>query len=105
MSQFLTFGELLALSLPELPISLSGFAKRAKAEGWKSNPALFRKAEGREGGGGFAYHVSLLPKVAQARLAMISAGTDDETARAAKARKEATWARFNKLSKDHKAHL
>lgn len=102
MSDFLTFAELLALSLPELPISLSGFAKRAKAEGWKSNTALFRKAEGREGGGGFAYHVSLLPKAAQARLAMISAGADGETIRAAKDRKDALWARFNKLSKAHK---
>jgi len=103
MNEFLTFGELLTLSLPELPTSLSGFAKRAKADGWRSNPALFRKSEGREGGGGYAYHVSLLPKSAQARIAMISAGTDDEMARAAKARKDALWARFNKLSKDQKA--
>lgn len=103
MSEFLTFGELLALSLPGLPNSLSGFAKRAKAEGWRSNPALFRKAEGREGGGGFEYHISLLPKLAQIRLAMVMAGTDDSAAKAAKARKDALWARFNKLSKDHKA--
>lgn len=103
MSDFLTFGELLALSLPDLPVSLSGFAKRAKAEGWKANPALVRKAEGREGGGGFAYHVSLLPKSAQARLAMISAGTDRETVRAVKLRKDALWARFNKLSREQKA--
>lgn len=103
MKEFMSFGELLALSLPGLPSSLGGFAKRANAEGWRANPALFRKASGREGGGGFEYHVSLLPKAAQARLAMIAAGANDDETRAAKTRKEALWARFNKLSKKHKA--
>ncbi|MGV2183654.1 transposase domain-containing protein [Rhizobium rhizogenes] len=103
MTEFLTFNELLALSLPGLPASLSGFAKKAKAEGWRANPALFCKADGREGGGGFKYHVSLLPKEARDRLTFITADTTDAETKAVKARKDALWARFNKLSKDHKA--
>ncbi|RWR14228.1 Mu transposase C-terminal domain-containing protein [Paenirhodobacter populi] len=45
-----------------LPHSESGVIRRAKRDGWNDQPvSICRKREGKEGGGGFEYHISLLP--------------------------------------------
>lgn len=52
------------------PHSESASIRRIKREGWQSLPdTLARQRSGREGGGGFEYHYSLLPEALQAAVA------------------------------------
>lgn len=56
------------LNLTSVPRSKAGVQKVAKREGWADNKNLARKRTGSQGGGGFEYHVSLLPDVLQSAL-------------------------------------
>lgn len=56
--------------LPGLPTTQRGVQKRAVAEGWDAYPAQARLRKGSKGGGGFEYHIDLLP--APARLHYLS---------------------------------
>ena len=68
---------------------------------WRHQDAKARKREGR--GGGWEYHVSLLPQVAQARLMVIhSAPANANRNKVAEARSK-LWATYEGLSKDRKA--
>lgn len=68
---------------------------------WRHQDAKARKREGR--GGGWEYHVSLLPQVAQARLMVIhSAPANANRNKIADARSK-LWATYEGLSKDRKA--
>lgn len=71
MKEWFTPAEIAALALPALPATLRGINMIAKREGWldRRNAAgagLARRRQGR--GGGFEYHYSLFPTLAQARL-------------------------------------
>jgi putative transposase len=73
MKGWYTARELSELQLPGLPVSKRGVNRLAEAEGWKDRctakgEALARVRNGREGGGGLEYHVSLLPPEARAQL-------------------------------------
>lgn len=64
---------------PALPSTKMGIHKLASREKWDRHPSLSRPRVGREGGGGFEYHIDLLPL--PIRLAYIArhfrvAGTD-----------------------------
>ena len=68
---------------------------------WRHQDAKARKREGR--GGGWEYHVSLLPQVAQARLMVIhSAPANANRNKTADVRSK-LWATYEGLSKDRKA--
>lgn len=68
---------------------------------WRHQDMKARKRGGR--GGGWEYHVSLLPQVAQARLLVIhSAPANANRNRVADARSK-LWATYERLSKDRKA--
>ncbi|KJF67423.1 Mu transposase C-terminal domain-containing protein [Rhizobium nepotum] len=55
------------LKLKAMPHSKRGVQDRINDEGWAASP-LCRKREGSEGGGGYEYHISLLPEALQAAL-------------------------------------
>lgn len=63
--EWFTTAEIEGLALPGLPKTRRGIDKLAFAQGWRDG-ALARRRAGR--GGGFEYHISVLPVVAQARL-------------------------------------
>lgn len=71
MKEWFTAAELVARQLPGLPSSKSGVIRLAKKQAWKSaldtagNP-LARRRQGR--GGGWEYHYTLLPTLAQFKL-------------------------------------
>ncbi|UES58536.1 DDE-type integrase/transposase/recombinase [Roseibium aggregatum] len=60
MKLWLTAQEIADLALDGFPTSRYGVQKLADREGW-SDSNLARKRDGREGGGGFEYHIELLP--------------------------------------------
>ncbi len=47
--------------LPGMPATKMGITKTADRERWQDHRALARRRSGREGGGGFEYHLDLLP--------------------------------------------
>lgn len=55
------------LKLKALPLTKRGVQAYIKREGWGTTP-LCRERQGREGGGGYEYHISLLPESLQAAL-------------------------------------
>ncbi|NRF12140.1 Mu transposase C-terminal domain-containing protein [Agrobacterium pusense] len=55
------------LKLKALPHSKRRVQDHINREGWNASP-LCRERQGREGGGGYEYHISLLPEVLQAAL-------------------------------------
>lgn len=55
------------LNLRAMPTTKRGVQDYAKRFGWEGS-TLWRKRPGREGGGGFEYHISLLPDALQAAL-------------------------------------
>lgn len=65
MKKWFTSAELAGLALTGLPTTARGVAKLAARENWPENSALLRRGQGREGGGGFEYHVDQLPMVAR----------------------------------------
>lgn len=81
MRQWLTVAEIAAAQLPDLPSTKRGVALKAASERWDDNPAYARRREGR--GGGFEYHVRLLPTLAQVeyeqRNMVVGAAANDET--------------------------
>ncbi|SOC41623.1 Mu DNA-binding protein [Rhizobium subbaraonis] len=101
--EFFTLAELAAAALPELPATARGLAKRADAEGWKANPKACRKASGREGGGGFEYHISLLPKAAQLKLTLLHSAPANTDRDFQAERRQEIWARYEALPLEHKA--
>lgn len=68
--------------------------------GWRQNLRRCRKASGR--GGGWEYHISVLPPVAQSRLALLSDGGTSDEGSNDNGPSKALWARYEGLSKKHK---
>lgn len=61
-----TAAELAGAGLPDLPGTRQGIEAHARRLGWRGDPGLARRREGR--GGGWEYHWRLLPPAAQAAL-------------------------------------
>lgn len=101
--EWFSLNDLAAAKLPDLPTTAKGFDKIVVKRGWRATDKTARKLVGREGGGGWEYHISLLPKAAQLRLLVVhSAAANDDTDPASE-RKKALWGRFEGLSKEQKA--
>jgi transposase-like protein len=101
MKEWFTRSEIVAAGCDALPRDLGAFARHVEARGWHSDPARYRKAAGR--GGGYEYHLSLLPAEVQARLtaaATEAAGLRPSTS--ADDHSRALWRRFDALSKPQK---
>ncbi|EEQ96364.1 transposase [Brucella intermedia LMG 3301] len=101
MKEWYTIPELAAHKLPGLPQTRRGIDFLAQNSGWKHIEGKARKAERR--GGGWEYHIDLLPQSARTRLLVVHSApaNDDRDAEAEK--KAALWARFETLSADVKA--
>lgn len=93
---YYTIPELAAACLPDLPATRQGIEKFAAARCWRAS-GLCRRAERK--GGGWEYHINLLPPAAQARLAIMEAAPKE----AGGAQAEALWARYDALSSGQKA--
>ncbi|WP_048648974.1 transposase domain-containing protein [Nitratireductor soli] len=99
MKVWFTIPELAAAHLPDLPQSKSGMDAYARAQGWKHS-GLARQAQRQ--GGGWEYHVNLLPPAAQARLYVLHDETPPPADHEATKRRNALWERFEGLSKGQK---
>ncbi|UGQ20427.1 transposase domain-containing protein [Brucella anthropi] len=101
MKEWFTIPELAAHKLPGLPQTRRGIDFLAQNSGWKHIEGKARKAERR--GGGWEYHIDLLPQSARTRLLVVHSApaNDDRDAEAEK--KAALWTRFEALSADVKA--
>lgn len=71
MKEWFTVAELLAAKLPGLPPNERGLYRHMDRYGWQMNAARCRKRAGRDGGGGYEYHYSLLPDGARSKLAFL----------------------------------
>jgi putative transposase len=86
--EWFTPGQLAAMRLPGMPTSPQGVNLLAEREGWRAperEGQTWRRHKGR--GGGFEYHVSLLPIAAQQAIALRAAEAED----AAKSVTEIVW--------------
>lgn len=85
------------LKLKALPNTKRGVQDHVDRHDWKSLPdSLCRKRAGREGGGGFEYHISLLPEALQA--ALHGEHTRELVAASQQAKKSQELAKREKLS-------
>lgn len=98
MKDWFTIPELAELRLPGLPSTERGIHDTAIRKGWRTGD-LCRKLERR--GGGFEYHLSLLPSLAQAKLAQI-AQRDATLAENREARRALYWRRFEAMTEEHR---
>ncbi|MBC7313549.1 MAG: transposase, partial [Rhizobium sp.] len=99
MKEWLTSAELAAAKLPDMPQTRQGVELMIAQRGWRAT-ALARPRAGR--GGGYEYHVALLPEAAHARLVLAEQAQTADQWQEAIARKNALWARFNSLPKARK---
>lgn len=99
MKEWFTVADMLAAKLPEMPLDAPGYTRHIVKHGWRAHPEKIRKQEGREGGGGFEYHYSLLPSVARQKLAFLNAQLP--TGRAEKTR--LLWQKFEALTDKQKS--
>jgi putative transposase len=101
MKEWFTLPELSAQPLPDLPATARGLTKLAERDGWRHLDGKARRAQRQ--GGGWEYHVSVLPAAAQARLMMLfSAPANDDRDLIAE-KSAALWARFEALPTAQKA--
>lgn len=76
---------------------------KAAAKGrWQQQAGKARKRPGRDGGGGWEYHLSLLPKATQAKLSLIY-GAPANSNDVQRLESNRLWASFETLSKARKA--
>lgn len=94
--EWLTPAEILELGVASLPTSISKLQELIARENWRGDETRCRVRFGR--GGGYEYHVSLLPSDARARVFAAAA----PLATQAEARSQAEWAWFERLSEKAK---
>ncbi|MDX3978929.1 DNA-binding protein [Shinella sp.] len=98
--EWFTIPMLAELRLPGMPTTERGIHDMANRCGWKSDVERVRKLDRR--GGGFEYHVTLLPRSAQLKIAVI-AGEETARAESREKRKRLHWATFEAMTDDHRA--
>lgn len=98
MKEWFTAAELADTRSPELPASVRNINKLA--EGWRKERGKARKAPGK--GGGWEYHVSLLPPATQARLVLRYGAAPTAAPAPVEAPSSSLWARFEGLSRAQK---
>lgn len=97
MKEWFSSAEIADARLPDLPQTRKGVEFMITQSGWRATDKARRRAGQ---GGGWEYHVSLLPAAAQLRLRQAPTAASWEEARA---RKNLLWTRFNGLSKAQKS--
>lgn len=97
MKQFFTVSEIASA----MGVTNQAASKVAVTSGWRHQDGKARKREGR--GGGWEYHLSLLPKSAQANLMMVHAAPANANADTEQEARSKLWATYEALSKERKA--
>lgn len=102
MKEWFTIPELATACLPDLPQTVRGILDVADRFGWQAKTELARKAQRR--GGGWEYHLALLPDAAQARLQILHTQLNENLPEELKRQqiKDQLWARYNSLSNEQK---
>ncbi|MBL4733070.1 MAG: Mu transposase C-terminal domain-containing protein [Rhizobiaceae bacterium] len=95
--EWFNLDQIIAANRGELPISIGGLNKSIARAGWRLLKGMARKSPKR--GGGWLYHVSLLPETIQARLSL---NVVVETTPEVTAERQALWHRYDALSKAQK---
>lgn len=90
--------ELMTAALPGLPRGKSALADLIQRENWRADPQRARRAARQ--GGGWEYHISLLPQLAQTRLMMLFDAPANDARDPAR---DALWQRYDALPAKHKA--
>lgn len=98
MKEWFTIAELAELKLPDMPTSPSKIQDLALRMEWRSDDRC-RKLERR--GGGFEYHVSVLPPLARAKLARIAA-VEQSREESRQARRALYWRVFEAMPEEHR---
>lgn len=98
MKSWFSVKELTEARLPGLPVDAKNFDRFIMREGWRADPDTYRKMQGREGGGGYEYHVSLLPQEARQKLAFMEGAQTSRTDAS-----KHLWAVFEALTSGQKA--
>ena len=97
-SEWFTVAALVAAKLPEMPQDASGYTRHIARHNWRAHTDKVRKQEGREGGGGYEYHYSLLPGTARQKLAFLNAEMPPERTDTSKL----LWRKFEALTDTQK---
>lgn len=102
MKEWFTIPELATACLPDFPQTQQGIDALSKTFSWQARADHARKANRR--GGGWEYHLALLPAAAQARLQIIQTASNENSPEAIKQQliKDQSWARYNALSNEQK---
>ncbi|KNY13638.1 hypothetical protein AKG11_28305 [Shinella sp. SUS2] len=99
MKEWFTIPELAGLKLPGLPTTERGIHGVAGREGWQAQEGKAQRLQAR--GGGFEYHVSLLPSLAQAKLARIEA-VEKSRDESRQSRRALHWRVFEAMPEEHR---
>ncbi|MDQ0454625.1 transposase domain-containing protein [Rhizobium paknamense] len=102
MKEWFSLAELAELNLPGLPGNAASLHRLAVNQNWRHHPGLARQVKGTTKKI-WEYHVSLLPHSARTRLTIASGSQTPEQWQAMMARKNRIWARFERLSNEHRA--
>lgn len=100
-SMWFTLPEIAAQRLPDLPTTRRGLAELADREGWRLAEGKARRAARK--GGGWEYHISLLPAAAQTRLMMIHSAPANDDRDLVSESSRLLWKTFEALPAKHKA--
>ena len=84
-------------------VSVRAVNKAASKGRWQLQGEKARRREGREGGGGWEYHISLLPGATQAKLSLVHGAPANTDTPAEPDGPAQRWAAFARLSKARKA--
>ena len=101
MREWFGRAEIAAAACGALPANQGALSRHIEQAGWQDDPRRCRPKGGR--GGGFEYHVSLLPADVQARLMAGEALTAADDQSPAEARSAELWRRFEALPETAKA--
>ncbi len=97
MSDWFSPAEIASASLGELPSSERAVRRIAQKEGWRDQPGMAQRQPGK--GGGWQYHISLLPDTIQMRL-QLSAEIEPEAEE-----RDAAWDDFDRLTEAQKQRV
>lgn len=101
MRQWFNPAEICAAARGDLPSSVRGLNLLIERNGWRLDGQRCRQTGGK--GGGFEYHISLLPKAVQLRLSAAHGAPSASAAPLSGGEtKRDAWARFDRLPQKHK---
>jgi len=96
VSKWLTPDQILAANKGELPGTIRSLNRLAQKRGWRKQETKAKKAPGR--GGGWLYHISLLPDPIQVRLTVAAQGAAQSEQPVNATSRDDLWLNYERLS-------